>query len=106
MRQAEAMPRTRQRRTLAQMPDQTGRTVLVTGANHGLGFAGRARLGRHRGLGDPGRPGRYEGPTRIRVIRAAAPNAALSCRVVDLADLDSVRARAATSPPTAWTSMW
>ena len=81
--------------TAADMPDQTGRRVVVTGANSGLGFHTSlelARRGAHvvmacRNL-DKGRAAEER-------VRAEAPGAHVELRALDLADLASVRAFAA-----------
>jgi NAD(P)-dependent dehydrogenase (short-subunit alcohol dehydrogenase family) len=78
----------------AHMPDQTGRTFVVTGANSGLGEA-TARLLAHQGA------------TVVLACRNAAKGesaaarmtGAVSVRRLDLADLASVREFAAETPP-------
>jgi NAD(P)-dependent dehydrogenase (short-subunit alcohol dehydrogenase family) len=78
--------------TAADIPDQTGRTAVVTGANSGLGFHTSlelARRGAHvvmacRNL-DKGRAAEEQ-------LRGEAPDAEVELRELDLADLSSVRA--------------
>ena len=78
--------------TASDIPDQAGRTYVVTGANSGIGFEAALELARHgahvvlavRNL-DKGRDA--EGR-----IRQAVPSASVELRELDLADLDSVRA--------------
>ncbi|MFI6450044.1 oxidoreductase [Streptosporangium amethystogenes] len=82
--------------TADDIPDQTGRTFIVTGANSGLGLeTTRAVAGRGarvimavRNL-DKGRQALDE-------LRAEQPQAALDLRHLDLSDLDSVRSFAET----------
>ena len=78
--------------TAVDIPDQHGRTFVVTGANSGLGFHTAlelARRGAHVVMAcrnvDKGR----EADERIR---AEIPGASTELRSLDLADLDSVRA--------------
>ncbi|MBN9081421.1 MAG: short-chain dehydrogenase [Rhizobiales bacterium 62-17] len=73
------------------MPDQSGRTILVTGANSGLGFVTSrelARKGAHvlMAVRDPAR-----GEDALARIRAAVPKASIELRRLDLADLDQVK---------------
>ena len=73
------------------VPDVTGRTYLVTGANSGIGFeAARVLAGRGAGIVLACR--RAE-PARDAVarIRQTAPDAELHVELLDLADLTSVR---------------
>ncbi|WP_049915675.1 oxidoreductase [Haloferax mucosum] len=73
------------------IPDLSGKTVVVTGANSGLGFEATrmfAEKGAHvvmacRSLD--------RGETAMQRIRAAVPAASLTLSELDLADLDSVR---------------
>jgi NAD(P)-dependent dehydrogenase (short-subunit alcohol dehydrogenase family) len=81
--------------TADDVPDQSGRTALVTGANSGLGFHTALQLGRHGArvlltARDPGR-----GEQAIERARSAAPGAAFELVPLDLADLSSVRSAAA-----------
>lgn len=73
------------------IPDQTGRTAIVTGANSGLGLVTAVELARH-GAGVVLAVRNVEaGEDAARTIRAAVPDAAVSVRALDLACLDSVR---------------
>ncbi|MEU3874005.1 MULTISPECIES: oxidoreductase [Streptomyces] len=74
--------------TADHIPDQTGRTFVVTGATSGLGLAttrALARRGGHVILA-------VRDETKGRHVAAELPGARLDVRHVDLADLDSVRA--------------
>ena len=78
--------------TADQIPDQSGRTFIVTGASSGLGFETSRQLAAHGGrVVMASRSGRDAADR----IRAAQPAAAVEFRPLDLADLDSVRAFAA-----------
>ncbi|MGI8412768.1 MAG: oxidoreductase [Solirubrobacteraceae bacterium] len=77
--------------TAAEIPDQTGRVAVVTGANSGLGWVSArelARAGAHVVMAcrNP-----EKGERAASAIRAAVPGAQLSLRQLDLADLASVR---------------
>jgi len=79
----------------ADLPDLTGRTAVVTGANSGIGFhaaLGLARAGARVVMTarDPGR-----GETALTRARALSPGSELDLAALDLADLASVRAFAA-----------
>ncbi|MWA15661.1 oxidoreductase [Streptomyces sp. BA2] len=80
-----------QRWTAEQIPDQTKRVFVVTGANSGLGLATTRALARQGGhvilaVRDEGK-----GHQAVAEITAAQPDASLEVRRLDLADLDSVR---------------
>ncbi|MEU7860592.1 oxidoreductase [Nonomuraea sp. NPDC049141] len=76
--------------TIDQIPDQTGKTFVVTGAGSGLGLATTRALA-HRGahvilaVRDE-----VKGRRAVAEITAERPDARLEVRHLDLADLDSV----------------
>jgi NAD(P)-dependent dehydrogenase (short-subunit alcohol dehydrogenase family) len=73
------------------MPNQTGKTVLITGANSGLGFEASkafAEKGAHVVMGCRSVE---RGESARESIREEFPAASLSVRELDLADLDSIR---------------
>ncbi len=85
--------------TAADIPRQDRRTVVVTGANSGLGFHTSLELARHGArvvlaCRDVGR-----GEEAARRIAAEVPDATTEVRRLDLADLASVREFAAAAPP-------
>jgi len=81
--------------TSSQIPDETGRGFLVTGANSGLGFETARRLAAHGGRVVLAARSQAKGVEAVGRIKAEIPGAAVECRVLDLADLDSVRGFAA-----------
>ncbi|MDQ6650477.1 MAG: oxidoreductase [Actinomycetota bacterium] len=81
--------------TARDIPDQKGRTAVVTGANSGLGLQVALELARHGAqvvlaCRDPGR-----GQEALGRVREQVPAAAVTLAELDLADLASVRAFAA-----------
>ena len=76
------------------MPDQSGRTALVTGANSGLGFQTSLELARQgaRVLMACRNPSRAE--DALTRLRAQVPDAAVELVALDLASLDSIEAAA------------
>ncbi len=77
--------------TAADIPDQSGRVAIVTGANSGLGLVTARELARAGAevvlaCRDTGK-----GARAAQEIREAAPGARVAVRELDLADLGSVR---------------
>jgi len=81
--------------TAADIPDLSGKTAFVTGANSGLGFHTALELARHGAEVHLACRDRAKAEAAASSIRAEAPNAALELVDLDLADLSSVRAAAA-----------
>jgi NAD(P)-dependent dehydrogenase (short-subunit alcohol dehydrogenase family) len=85
--------------TTADIPDLTGRTAVVTGANSGIGFGAAVELARHGAAvtlatRDPGR-----GADALARLKSEVPAADAELGRLDLADLSSVRAFAAGYAP-------
>lgn len=78
--------------TASDIPDQTGRTAIITGANSGLGLVTATELARHGADVILAVRNTTAGETAAATIRAEAPDAKVSAWKLDLASLDSVRA--------------
>ncbi len=78
--------------TAEQIPDQHGRTAIVTGANSGLGLASARELARHGARVVLACRDTAKAGDAVSAIEAAAPGAELELAELDLADLASVEA--------------
>ena len=78
--------------TAARIEDQTGRSFVVTGANSGLGFETARQLAAHGARVVLTTRSEAKGLQAVGRLQAELPDAAVEYRILDLADLDSVRA--------------
>lgn len=81
-------------RTAEDIPDQTGRTVLVTGANSGIGFEAAKGLAAKGATVVLGCRNAERGRQAVDEIRAEHPDTDVEVLKMDLASLASVRAAA------------
>jgi NAD(P)-dependent dehydrogenase (short-subunit alcohol dehydrogenase family) len=81
--------------TAEQIPDQSGRTAVVTGANSGLGLVTARELARAGAQVVLTARDESKGQSAREAILADVPDAQLEPRVLDLSDLASVREFAA-----------
>jgi NAD(P)-dependent dehydrogenase (short-subunit alcohol dehydrogenase family) len=81
--------------TAADIPDQTGRTAVITGANTGLGFETAAALAAHGARVVLAVRNLEKGKEAAARITAAAPGAEIELQELDLTSLESVRTAAA-----------
>ncbi|HZI92416.1 MAG TPA: oxidoreductase [Thermoleophilaceae bacterium] len=82
--------------TSADIPDQAGRSVIVTGANSGLGLVTARELARRGASVTLAVRDTAKGEHAATAIREAEPSAEVDVKPLDLADLDSVRGFAAS----------
>ncbi len=80
--------------TIADIPPLTGKRVLITGANSGLGLESAKALARKEARVILGCRTREKAERTIAAIRAELPEAELEALSLDLADLSSVRSAA------------
>jgi NAD(P)-dependent dehydrogenase (short-subunit alcohol dehydrogenase family) len=80
--------------TVDDIGDQSGRTVLITGANSGIGFAAAKELAEHGADVVLGCRNRAKADDAVAEIEAAGPRGSVEVLEMDLADLDSVAAAA------------
>jgi NAD(P)-dependent dehydrogenase (short-subunit alcohol dehydrogenase family) len=81
--------------TAEQIPSQTGKTALVTGANSGIGYQAALELARHgahvlMGCRNPGK-----GRAALERLQREAPGASAEVVAIDMASLTSIRTFAA-----------
>ncbi len=77
--------------TAAEIPNQTGKTAVVTGANSGIGFHTALELSRAGAHVVVTSRDEAKGAEAIRRLRALVPEAHVELGLLDLADLRSVR---------------
>lgn len=78
-------------RTERDLPDQSGRTVIITGANSGLGYCTARELARRGARVLLACRSAERAEAAVRSIRIEVPGAEVAPRLLDLADLVSVR---------------
>lgn len=78
--------------TLANVPDQTGRVAVVTGANSGIGYEAALALARKGARVVLACRSETRGADALAQIEAASPAGSAELMLLDLSDLDSVRA--------------
>jgi NAD(P)-dependent dehydrogenase (short-subunit alcohol dehydrogenase family) len=81
--------------TAAEIPSQTGRRALVTGANSGIGYHAALELARKGAYVLMACRNRARGDVALQQLRAELPDASAEVVLLDLASLESVRAFAA-----------
>jgi NAD(P)-dependent dehydrogenase (short-subunit alcohol dehydrogenase family) len=80
--------------TTADIPDQTGRTAVITGANTGLGYETAAALAAKRAHVVLAVRNLDKGKEAARRLEQATPGGGVSVQELDLTSLESVRAAA------------
>ena len=78
--------------TAAQMPSQAGKTMLVTGANSGIGYQAALEFARHGAYVLLGCRNQAKGEAALRRLQQEAPGAKAEVVALDVASLASVRA--------------
>lgn len=77
--------------TPGDIPDQAGRTALITGGNSGIGLETARALARHGARVILAGRSRTRLDQAAEAVRAATPEARTDTLVLDLSDLSSVR---------------
>ncbi|HEX5403913.1 MAG TPA: SDR family NAD(P)-dependent oxidoreductase [Pseudonocardiaceae bacterium] len=83
-----------QRWTTTDMPDQRGRTTVITGANSGIGYQTALAFAQHKATVVLACRNEAKATDAADRIRAAVPGADIAIQQVDLSSLSSVRAAA------------
>jgi NAD(P)-dependent dehydrogenase (short-subunit alcohol dehydrogenase family) len=78
--------------TPAQMPDQTGKVAIVTGANIGLGYHTALELARKGATVVMACRNQQKAQAALAELKREVPDAKVEVLALDLADLDSVKA--------------
>jgi NAD(P)-dependent dehydrogenase (short-subunit alcohol dehydrogenase family) len=81
--------------TEGNIPDQSGRTVLITGANSGIGYEATRALAQHGATVVMGCRNRSKADDAVARIAATNPTGSTEILEMDLSDLDSVKEAAA-----------
>ena len=81
--------------TAAAIPSQAGKTILITGANSGIGYQAALELARHGARVLLGCRSQSKGQAALERLRAEVPGAQVELAVLDMASLASIRAFAA-----------
>lgn len=81
--------------TEADIPDQTGRVALVTGANSGLGFETARALAEHGAHVVMACRNEQKATAAAEAIRALTPSGSVEVLLTDMADLESIAGSAA-----------